>query len=232
MDQTKRSSDHTIDDNKRKKLEGRRHLILLTISYSLFLLGTTVSLSMTYFEDLSNEVIYEIFESLDFYDVYIAFSNLNQRFKNLINSILRINIDISSMSKSKFQYYYQQIIIVNQLRILSIRLTNLFIYREFISLQTVLETLIIHNIISEHLEKFLIYLHILPKLSSLSLEPIDEILKSTNIDRQLFRLPVLKYCQLSFNVKQNAHSFPMFINKYSSIEHLVIKNSIRFDRLS
>ncbi len=66
MDQTKRSSDHTIDDNKRKKLEGRRHIVLLTISYSLFL-----------------------------YDVYIGFSNLNQRFKNLINSILRISIDIS-----------------------------------------------------------------------------------------------------------------------------------------
>jgi hypothetical protein len=236
LDQAKRSRDNIMNDNKRKKLEGRRHPIFLMISYSFFLLGTTASLLITYFEDLSNEVIYEIFESLDFYDVYIAFSNLNQRFENLINSILTINIDLSSISKSKFQYYYKQIIIPNQLRIHLIRLTNLFIYREFISLQTKtilteLKTLIIHNIRLEYLEKFLIYLRILPKLSSLSLEPLDEISNSTNIYRQLFCLPVLKHCQLFFNLKQNAHLFPIFINTYSPIEHLVIKNSIRFDQL-
>lgn len=128
-------------------------------------------------------------------------------------------------------------IVPYQQRIHSIRITNLFIYnREFLSFQihtilSRLEKLTIHNIQSQYLEKCLLYLRILPKLSSLDIECIDEIPNATNIYRILFRLRVLKHCQLSFNLKGNAHTFAPFIEVYSSMEHLVIKNSIRFDQL-
>lgn len=61
MDETKRSRDDTIDQNKRTKLEGTRCSILLNLLDSFFLPETTITL----FEDLSNEIIYTIFESFD-----------------------------------------------------------------------------------------------------------------------------------------------------------------------
>ncbi|CAF4602546.1 unnamed protein product [Rotaria sp. Silwood2] len=59
--------------------------------------------TLTNFEDISNDLIYEIFEFLNGYDLYEAFSNLNSRFENLlIHSTLPIKIDMSLMSKSTF----------------------------------------------------------------------------------------------------------------------------------
>ena len=59
--------------------------------------------SRTVLEDLANEIIYEIFDYLDIYHVYQGFSNLNKRFRNLLeDSNLPIQINISTMTKSNF----------------------------------------------------------------------------------------------------------------------------------
>ncbi|CAF1403725.1 unnamed protein product [Adineta steineri] len=196
--------------------------------------------SISYFEDLSNEIICEIFEYFDFDYIYEIFSNLNQRFVNLIiNSNLPIKINISSISKPNFERYYTNIIIPYRHRIKSLRITNIFAVNIILSPQdnisklTRLETLILTNISSSYLRN-LQYLINLPKLSSLTI-----IYKGyTKFDRakiyhQIFQLPVLKY----FNVLLGVDSTPILssmsfaTNKYSSIEHLVIKNNIELDTL-
>ncbi|CAF4602369.1 unnamed protein product [Rotaria sp. Silwood2] len=72
----------------------------------------------TYFEDLSNDLMYEIFDYLDEYDIYESFYDLNQRFKNLlIKSNLPIEIRFPSISKLNFYNYYRQMILSNRHRI-------------------------------------------------------------------------------------------------------------------
>ncbi|CAF3046665.1 unnamed protein product [Rotaria sp. Silwood2] len=92
-------------DVKRKIFQGNfcSYDILLSC---VFLIETTdheKRSTLTNFEDISNDLIYEIFEFLNGYDLYEAFSNLNSRFENLlIHSTLPIKIDMSLMSKSTF----------------------------------------------------------------------------------------------------------------------------------
>lgn len=217
MEPSKRSNDCSIDDNKRQKLEGKR---------------------VTHLEDLSNEILYEIFELLDFCYVCTAFFNLNQRFESLLlNSTIPIHIDISSISKANFQQYYKHVCILYLLQTRSIRLINLFVYdHDFSPLRIItvlshLEKLIIHNIKSDYLEKLLYYLRFLPKFHSLDIEPIDQIRNPIDIYSQIFLLSKLKYCKISFNIKSDARLLPLSVKKYSPIEHLIIKNSIRFDQL-
>ncbi|CAF5007704.1 unnamed protein product, partial [Rotaria sp. Silwood1] len=63
-------------------------------------------------EDLANEILYEIFEYLDVYDIYKGFYNLNNRFQNLaINSNILTKINILTISKSNFEDYYHNILI-------------------------------------------------------------------------------------------------------------------------
>ncbi len=83
---------------------------------------------IAYLEDLSNEVIYGIFDFLDFCQLYEAFSNLNRRFKNLLDDpTLSVNMKLSSVLKSTFQHYYSKIIIPNQHRAKLLHLSNPFI---------------------------------------------------------------------------------------------------------
>ncbi|CAF3969201.1 unnamed protein product [Adineta steineri] len=206
----------------------------------------TAHQSISYFEDLSNEIIYELFEYFDFDYIYETFSNLNQRFVNLIiNSNLPININISSVSKPNFERYYTNRIIPYRHRIKSLRITNLIAVDIILSPQdnlsklTRLETLILTNISSSYLRN-LQYLINLPKLSSLTIICKGDIIckdytmfDQVEIYHQIFQLPVLKY----FNVLLETSLMPIVsslsfaTNKYSSIEHLVIKNNIELDTL-
>ncbi|CAF4235294.1 unnamed protein product, partial [Rotaria sordida] len=158
--------------------------------------------SCTHFEDIPNEIIYDIFEFLDVYHMYTAFFNLNIRFQNLLtDSNLSIKINLSLMSRSTFEHQYKHIIRLNKHRISSLRLSNLFtidmifspirIVSKFIRLKT----LHINNIQSKYVEKLLKYLACLSYLSSLIIIVVDCVENKNKLYRRIFRLPVLKYCK-------------------------------------
>jgi hypothetical protein len=147
------------------------------------------------FEDLSNELIYEIFEYLDYFHVYEAFVNLNTRFYNLvINSNLPIKINVSSMSKSTRQRYNKDIIKPNMHRIISFHVSNVFTYNiAFSSLYKLrkfrrLETLILHNVEFEYVENLLNQLLSLSLLSSLVITFGSSVKHRNTIYCQIFRL--------------------------------------------
>ncbi|CAF0851392.1 unnamed protein product [Adineta steineri] len=137
MDQIKRqlSSSQSIDVET-KKLRTR---------------SSDESKSYTYLENLSNELLYEIFEYLDAYDIHKSFSNLNFRLQNLIISssiLLRIKLELELKSQSEpelesesesepesepeleaeseleLEYRCQHVIIPNSHRILSLHLAD------------------------------------------------------------------------------------------------------------
>ncbi|CAF1520734.1 unnamed protein product, partial [Rotaria sp. Silwood1] len=191
------------------------------------------------FEDLANEIFYEIIDYLDFYHVYKAFFNLNQRFQCILtNSIYPIRINILAMSKSNFEHYYNDIIIPNKHRINKLRLSNIFTINiifsssRFICKYLQLETLILDNIKSKSLENILNHLSFLPKLNSLTIHPIDYIQNPTIFYLKLFRLPKLKFCQISYETKQdNKEHLMISSNYFSSIEHLIINARFPIDEL-
>jgi len=194
-------------------------------------------LSITHFEDLSNELIYEIFEFLDIYNVYQSFFNLNNRFQYfLINSTLPIKINISTLSKSSFEHYYNDIILPNKHRINILRLSNpftvdiVFSPPRFILKFLQLEILILDNIKTKYLENILNHLISLPKLYSLIIHPIDYIRNPTFFYLQIFRLSKLKFCQITYETKDDKQPLLIFLPEISSpIEHLIINTQFSID---
>lgn len=191
------------------------------------------------FEDLPNEVIDEILGYLDTDQIYEAFSHLNQRFDHLLTySPLSIRIDLSPMSKSTFLQYHQKIIGPNRHRIASLRLSDVFTVdlvfsssryiKEFLRL----ETLILENIDSNFFQNTLFdHLTSLLTLRSLVLVLNGPISNKTAFYRGIFRLPVLKYCKLSFEATLQSNSLCRATNESSSIEHLLIENDANLDEL-
>ncbi len=82
-------------------------------------------LSINSIENLSNELFYEIFDYLDVYDIFQAFSNLNYRFHQLLHdSPLLFKIRYSS-SNDVNTNIYNQIMQFNKHQILSINYLTL-----------------------------------------------------------------------------------------------------------
>jgi hypothetical protein len=137
-------------------------------------------------------------------------------------------MNISSMSKSTFQHYYQHFIIPNKHRINILRLTNAFSVDLFFSPPRIikefcqLDTLILDNIKSIYLNNLLDHLATLSHLHSLVVIPINEIKNKNTFYPLIFRLPVLKYCKLSFKTSPESKPLPMATKESSSIEHLII----------
>ncbi|CAF1384714.1 unnamed protein product [Rotaria socialis] len=217
MQRIKRKLDdivHNNDNNKKQKL--------------------LVTTNKFHFENLANEIIYEIFEYLDVYDIYYGFYYLNNRFKNLVsNSNIHFQVNISTISKSNFESYHENVIKPNKHRIKILRLSNSFtvdiifspprIICDFIQL----EKLIFDNIHSKYLNNILKHLIHLPKLHSLVLSPIDNIQNPSFIFTHIFDLTKLKYCK----IKYNEHALPIDFDecKQSSIEYLIIDSPFRYE---
>ncbi|CAF3874719.1 unnamed protein product [Rotaria sp. Silwood1] len=89
---------------------------------------------ITSIENLSNECFYEIFDYLDGYHIYNAFSNLNYRFQQLLNSSsLLFKIKIDSPSNKLYTNIYKQITLMNKHQIFSFDLFSPLKHKQFFS---------------------------------------------------------------------------------------------------
>jgi hypothetical protein len=82
---------------------------------------------MSLLEDLSNEILMDIFDSLSLpVHIYYAFFNLNQRFNQILrDSRLLMSIDLSSASHPSHFAYHCQVMLPNMTRqLISLRLSN------------------------------------------------------------------------------------------------------------
>jgi hypothetical protein len=237
MEQNKRRRNDIITNNKRRKLTSKNHISFYDYIFCFFLeTNSLVYKNISLFsclEDLSNELIYEIFEFLDDHHAFQAFYDLNTRFQNLfLNSNLPIKINISSISKSKFQHYLTHIITPCAYRIEFFRLSSPFIDPCLLMTNlTQLKTLILNNIESNFIEQMVNHLSSLPVLSSLIIESINCIKNVNNIYHKIFRLPSLKYCQILLETLRYPIPLPVATNEFSSIENLVIDNEVSIDQL-
>ncbi|CAF1321297.1 unnamed protein product [Rotaria sp. Silwood1] len=193
--------------------------------------------NITNLENLSNELLYEIFEFLNYHHAFQVFYDLNQRFQDLfLNSNLPIKIHISSISKSKLQHYLTHIIKLYTYQIELFRLSNPFIDLCLLLLPimkklTQLKTLILNNIESNYIEQIVNHLSSLPVLSSLTIISINTIKNHKNIYYKIFRLAILKYCQILIELLQSPKLLPIATNEFSTIEHLIINHDISIDEL-
>ncbi|CAF1233529.1 unnamed protein product [Rotaria sp. Silwood1] len=230
MKQIKRRRNNIIHDNN----ENKKKKIDVTVNETNCLIKENI----TTLENLSNELIYEIFEFLNNHHAFQAFYDLNQRFQNLfLNSNLLIKINISSIPKSKLQHYLTHIIKPYAYRIELFRLSNPFIDPCLLLLLimknlTQVTTLILNNIESIYIEQIVNNLSSLPVLSSLTIISIDTIQNHKNIIyNKIFRLPKLKYCQILIELLQYSKSLSVATNEFSTVEHLIINHEISIDQL-
>jgi hypothetical protein len=181
-----------------------------------------------------------VFEYLDIYHIYQAFFDLNLRFQNLFTrSNFPINIDLSLKSKISVQYYYKNILIPYQNRIKSLHLSNPLIIERIFSASldtplafTRLEKLTLRNITSKLLKQLLTHFISSSYLFSLDGTCIDIVHSRTNLYRQIFRLPALKYCKLLCKCYVSDGSLPIAINEYSPIEYLAIKHRLQLHEVN
>ncbi|CAF3032480.1 unnamed protein product [Rotaria sp. Silwood2] len=191
------------------------------------------------FENLSNELLYEIFDYLDACELYKAFSNLNSRFRSLLtSSFLRLKIDLSFRPESILQYRSNCIVAPNKHRIFSLILANFYLFNStFIPFNidssfSRLESLVLHNMKANELELFLINLISLPRLFSLTIYYDDNLNMTSNIYQIIFDLPMLNYFKLSFSSIESFIPLSIASNKQlSSIKYLVIDHCCSLNEL-
>ncbi|CAF5028316.1 unnamed protein product, partial [Rotaria sp. Silwood1] len=154
-------------------------------------------------ENLPNEIFYEMFDFLDGYDIYQAFSNLNNRFENLINSSLLMTIQISSSTTldSRYKHFLDS----NKHRIISLRFSTEPIFDHFIKFYTIdssflrLQLLVFKPMSRCILITFLFNLKFLPQLFALTMYFIYCFDNLGDIYQMILHLPVLEYLKLKIS---------------------------------
>jgi len=184
---------------------------------------------MVKFEDLPNEIMYEMFDYLNICDAFESFYYLNTRFEYLlINCQLLLKIDLSCISKSRFEDCCKYLIQPNINNILSLRFFNPLTIDLFLLLFPLnssfiqLESVVFTQINFEKLELILINFSSLPRLYSLTINNNIQVCNSSQISRLLFDFPVLKYCIISPKFYGGSLLLNPVKSAISSIEYLSI----------
>jgi hypothetical protein len=78
---------------------------------------------MTSIENLSNELFHDIFDYLDGCEIFLTFSNFNQRFHQLLNSLsLLLKIKFNIRTVELYNDIGRQIVLLNKQQISAIQL--------------------------------------------------------------------------------------------------------------
>ena len=199
-------------------------------------------LENTCLEDLSSELLFEVFDYLDGCDIYVAFGGLNNRFNNLLfDSSLMLKINLSSTPQSRIERSCRDLIIPNRNRLLSLCLSESLFIDEFFnycsidSSFTCLQSMTLHNVSEPSIFVILSSLYSLPCLYSLTLAVEENYYYNlTPIYRLIFRLPYLKSCKVSTSdYEEHDVHVPLSINeKHSTIERLIIKHPCTIDEIT
>ncbi|CAF3608334.1 unnamed protein product [Rotaria sp. Silwood1] len=185
---------------------------------------------ITSIENLSNECFYEIFDYLDGYHIYNAFSNLNYRFQQLLNSSsLLFKIKIDSPSNKLYTNIYKQITLMNKHQIFSFDLFSPLKHKQFFSSFSIdssfdhLESLTLNYLDADVLMSILFNLSSLPRLFSLTINMWNVLEDLTDIYRTILALPMLKFFKFSIGSSDLSISLPIVTNKqFSTIEYLIM----------
>ncbi len=147
-----------------------------------------------------------------------------------------IKANISTFSKSTFQHYYTAFILPIQHRMKILHVSDpitieyIFPLTDNIPIYSQLQTLFLENIEPKYLEDLLHHLAVLPNLFSLTLHANPDT-NTINIYRRLFQLPVLKYCELSFDENTLLQTLPTSTDISSPIEHLIMKGNYSLNEI-
>jgi hypothetical protein len=193
-------------------------------------------MSITYIENLSNEFFYELFDYLDGIDIYGAFSNLNHRFQQLLNSSsLLFKIKFDSSSDELYIKIYEHL---NKQQICSLYLSISSQNEQFFSSFSIdssldhLESLVLSKIEPIILIELLSNLTCLSRLFSLTIDMLYNSNELSDIYELIFALPKLKYFKCSAKDTDINVSLPFALkNQSSTIEYLIINHSCTFNEL-
>ncbi|CAF1152145.1 unnamed protein product [Adineta steineri] len=190
-------------------------------------------LSITQFEDLSNELIYEIFDYIDYCLIYEIFVKLNLRLHSLFyESNLSLKINFPLTSKSIFQYRCKYIINSNIKRIISLNICKYFLEFFSINLFSSLKSLTVNQIQSDKISTLLSNLICLPNFSFLSIYSSNYFQDENSIYLSIFRLTKLKFCKLTFPSGGERVPLPIAIDSYHKLERLIINGHCRLEQLN
>jgi hypothetical protein len=189
-------------------------------------------MSISSIENLSNKYFYEIFEHLNGREICQSFSNLNDRFEELINcsSILfKFNSYCSIFDKIFKQFLFNH---KHQITSFHIQKTNFFSSFSIDSSFDNLQSVVIGEIPSNFLVSLISSLSCLSHLVSLTINIQYSFRDLTQIYRSIFTLPKLKSIECSANKDFTCISLPIANNKQSSpIEHFIINHQCDFNTL-
>ncbi|CAF4292377.1 unnamed protein product, partial [Rotaria sordida] len=202
------------------------------------------TMSINSIENLSDELFYEIFDYLNGCEIDNAFSNLNYRFHQLINSsslLFKIRLGYYSRANEIFMNNYKRILLLNKNQILSIHLWISENTNQIISLFNIdssfncLESLMFNSIEPDVLISVLPKLTCLPRLFSLTIGTWSIQNDLGDIYRLIFNLKKLKYIKFT-SMDSNDYdiiiSLPIVTNEQiSSIEYLNINHACAFDEI-
>ncbi|CAF3950559.1 unnamed protein product [Rotaria sordida] len=185
----------------------------------------------TRLEDLSNELIHEIFDYLDDWEIYELFFQMNIRFQLFFTSPnFRLKLNLPLTSKSMFHHRCIHLIKPNVDRIISLSLSHYLTTNDFLNSFSIdsfihLERLNLIGVSSTNLILLLTRLATLSRFVSLSITCIDNWKNAYVIYQCIFRLSTIKYCKLTFLNHGDRNPLPYAIDKQDqcqTLEYLII----------